>query len=54
MGANDSNEWYEEWWVWTVIGVGVAGVGVGTYLLLDSSGDSSQNQQSFTGTLQLP
>ena len=54
FGQEDENQWYEEWWVWTLVGVGVAGAGVGTYMLIDSSGSSDGNGSSFTGTVQLP
>jgi len=54
LGQENENEWYEEWWVWTLVGVGVAGVGAGTYLLIDSSNSSDGNGSSFTGTVQLP
>ena len=47
------NEWYEEWWVWTIVGVGVAGIGVGTAFGLGAF-DGGSGGASFTGTVQLP
>jgi len=51
--SSDGNEWYEEWWVWTIVGVGVAGIGVGTAFGLGAF-DGGSGGATFTGTVQLP
>jgi len=53
LGQDKKNEWYEEWWVWTIVGVGVAGAGVGAYFLIDGM-NQPQEGPAFTGTVVLP
>lgn len=53
--TTSSDQWYEQWWVWTLIGVGVAGAGVGAAAAAGAfSPSSSAGPTTFTGTVTVP
>ncbi|GMV38564.1 MAG: hypothetical protein AMXMBFR64_02800 [Myxococcales bacterium] len=54
-GPSSDEQWYEKWWVWTLIGVGVAGAGVGAAAAAGAfSPSSSAGPTTFTGTVTVP
>ena len=53
--TTDDEQWYEKWWVWTLIGVGVAGAGVGSAAAAGAFSSSSPvGPPTFTGTVTVP
>lgn len=54
-GTTSEEQWYEKWWVWTLIGVGVAGAGVGAAAAAGAfSPADSAGPTTFTGTVTVP
>lgn len=45
----DPPRWYERWWVWTIIGVGVAGLAVGLSVGLTREDDHCERQWNDQG-----
>ena len=52
MESGSGPEFYETWWFWTAVGVGLAGAGVGTAWALGAF--DAEEQPLFTGTVVFP